>query len=184
VAIWNSDDDDLAAKRQAQVNEHAFMAKLAVCGVSMLETEIDRAGFVFRSTCEFAPWELVHFPKIEEWYDEEDDEEWPEFRDRELELHNIKILNTKVPLAALWLQLTGQRLYEMRGELGGEHGWQDDALNVKWTGGKGVERALRVLETEVPVDDWGDCVGEVDAAIGARLRRTHEEDRRWRSSMR
>jgi len=129
------------------VNQHAFLAKLSTRGVPEFD-QIGRAGFTLRSTCEFAPWEKVHFPDIEEWYDEEDEEDWPATRDRELELVNIKILNAKIPAAAQWIQITGQRLYEMEGKLEGEHDWQDEALNSKWKGGKGWSKERFVFWRE------------------------------------
>jgi hypothetical protein len=136
VTDWSSNEEDRNAKRQAQVNQHTFLAKLSSRGVPKYD-QIGRAGFTLRSTCEFAPWEKVHFPKIEEQYDEEEEEDWPETRDQDLELHRIRILDAKVPAAAQWIKLTGQRLYEMDGELEGEYEWQNEALNSKWTGGKG-----------------------------------------------
>ena len=36
--------------------------------------------------------------------------------------------------------MTGQRLYEMEGDLSGEYDWQDEELNSKWTGGKGYSK--------------------------------------------
>ncbi|KAF2638024.1 hypothetical protein P280DRAFT_405719 [Massarina eburnea CBS 473.64] len=136
---WPSDEEDREAKRQAQTNQHAFLAKLSTRGVPEYD-QIGRAGFTFRSTCEFAPWEIVHFPDIEERYDEEDDEDWPETRDRELELYSIKILNAKVPAAAQWIRWVGQRVYEMEGEIEGEFEWQNEALNSKWNGEKGCSK--------------------------------------------
>ncbi|KAF2833554.1 hypothetical protein CC86DRAFT_365421 [Ophiobolus disseminans] len=133
---WPSDEEDRDALRQAQTNQHSFLAKLST-HKQVESDQIGRAGFTLRSTCEFAEWEKLHFPDIEEWYDPEDEEDWPATRDRELELVSIKILNAKIPAAAQWIQITGQRLFEMEGELEGEYDWQEEALNVKWKGGKG-----------------------------------------------
>jgi hypothetical protein len=136
VTDYPSAEKNHAAKRQAQTNQHAFWAKLSAKGVPELD-EIRKAGFTFRSTCEFAPWEKVHFPEIEEWYFPEHEDEWPGIRDRELERTSIRILNAKIPAAAQWIKHVGQRLYEMEGELAGEGDWQNDRFNVKWTGSKG-----------------------------------------------
>lgn len=136
MAIWPPDEEDRDAKFQAQMNQHAFLAKLSLIGVPELD-QIGRAGFPMRSTCEFAPWEKVNFPDIEEWYGFVDEEEWPAFRDRELEIMKINILNHKIRIAAQWIWLTGRRMYEMEGKLEGEYDWQIDALNCKWTGSKG-----------------------------------------------
>lgn len=136
---WPSNEEKRDVKRQGQVNRHAFLAKLATYGLPKGDDQVRaHAGFTFRSTCEFAPWEKVHFPEIEEWYEEGDDEdEWREHRDRELELVSIRILNAKVPAAAQWIKYTCERVYEMKGELFGEYDWQEDSLNVKWKGEKG-----------------------------------------------
>ena len=142
VTDWPSNKKDRDAKRQAQANQHAFLAKLSTYEVPEYD-QIDRAGFTLRSTCEFAPWEKVHFPKIEELYDEDNEdneEDWPKIRDEELELHSIRILNAKVPAAAQWVMSTGQRLYEMEGDISGEYDWQNEALNSKWTCGKGYSK--------------------------------------------
>lgn len=134
---WPSDVADRDAKRQAQINQHAFMAKLSTYNVPVLD-QISRAGFVFRSTCEFAPWEKDHHPEIEEWYEDGDDEEWwRKKRDLELERVDRKILNAKVPVAAQWMQYVGERLYEMEGKLNSEYDWQNEAFNCKWAGDKG-----------------------------------------------
>jgi hypothetical protein len=88
VTDWPSTDKDRDAKRQAQIDQHAFWAKLSTYGVLELD-EISRAAFTFRSTCEFAPWEKVHYPEIEEWYDPKDEDVWPAIRNREVELTSI-----------------------------------------------------------------------------------------------
>ena len=142
VTDWPSREPDRDAKRQAQINQHAFLAKLSAQEIPEYD-QIGRAGYTLRSTCELAPWEKVHFPMIEELYDEDDsdnEEDWPKIRDEKLELHSIRTLNAKVPAAAQWIKMTGQRLYEMEGDLSGEYDWQDEELNSKWTGGKGYSK--------------------------------------------
>jgi hypothetical protein len=136
VAYWPSDTEDRDAKRQAQMNQHAFLAKVSTYEIPELD-QIGRAGFVMRSTCEFAPWEIVHFPDIEEDYDLVDEADWPAVRDRELERVSIRILNDKIPYAAQWIRLVGKRMYKMEGRLDNEHDWHNDKLNCKWTAGKG-----------------------------------------------
>jgi hypothetical protein len=147
VTDWPSTDKDRDAKRQAQINQHAFWAKLSTYEVPELD-EISRAGFTFRSTCEFAPWEKVHFPEIEEYYDPEDEEEWPAIRDRELELTCIQILNAKIPAAAQWTKHVGQRVYEMEGGAERKYDWQKEAFNVKWTGPKSFSKERFVFWRE------------------------------------
>jgi hypothetical protein len=141
VTYFASDAPDRDLQHQAQTNQHAFLAKLSTYDIPELN-QIGRAGFTLRSTCEFAPWELVHFPRIEELYDSDDDDnaDWPKRRDLELERVSIKILNVKVPAAAQWIRHVGQRLYEMQGNLEGEYEWQNEALNSKWTGAKGYSK--------------------------------------------
>jgi hypothetical protein len=81
TTYYASDEPERDLKHQAQTNQHAFCAKLST--YHNVHAELDqilRAGFPFRSTCEFAPWERTHFPEIEEWYDPEDDPaefDWP-----------------------------------------------------------------------------------------------------------
>jgi hypothetical protein len=147
VAYWPSDTFDRDAKRQAQMNQHAFLAKLSTYEVPEID-QIGRAGFVMRSTCEFAPWEKVHFPDIEEYYDFVDEKDWPATRDRELERVSIRILNDKICYAAQWIRLVGKRMYEMEGKMDNEHDWQNDALNCKWTAGKGWSRQRFVFWRE------------------------------------
>jgi hypothetical protein len=118
------------------MNQHAFLAKLSTYEVPEID-QIGRAGFVMRSTCEFAPWEKVHFSDIEEYYELVDEADWPATRDRELENVNIRILNDKIPYAAQWIRLVGDRMYRMEGKLENEHDWQNEALNCKWTAPKG-----------------------------------------------
>ncbi|PVI01373.1 hypothetical protein DM02DRAFT_641888 [Periconia macrospinosa] len=141
---FRNDELNREARRQGQVNEHAFMAKLSSRGHGQNCLPIDelvRSGFVFRSTCEFAPWEKVNFPDIDDFFDEGDDEEeWREYRDRELELHSIKILNIKVPAAYHWLKHEGDRIYRLQGPMNGEYEWQNEALQVKWTGEQGYSK--------------------------------------------
>jgi hypothetical protein len=76
VAYWPSDTKDRDAKRQAQMNQHVFLAKLSTYEVPDID-QFGRAGFVMRSTCGFAPWEKVHFPDIEEYYELIDEADWP-----------------------------------------------------------------------------------------------------------
>jgi hypothetical protein len=143
VTYYVSDEPERALKQQAQTNQHAFCAKLSTHSDIAELDQIGRAGFAFRSTCEFAPWELTHFPDIEDWYDPEDDPadfDWPARRDLELERVNIKMLNAKIPAAAKWLKHVGERLYQMQGEMAMEHEWQNEKLNVKWTGPKGYSK--------------------------------------------
>jgi hypothetical protein len=145
VAYYVSDEPDRALKQQAQTNQHAFCAKLSTYSNVPELDQIDRAGFTFRSTCEFAPWESTHFPEIEDLYDSDDgpeDFDWPARRNLELERENLKMLNAKVPAAAQWLQYVGGRLYEMQSDMAIEFDWQgeDETLNVKWTGPKGYSK--------------------------------------------
>lgn len=122
---------DQAAERQAQINQHAFMAQLSTHQIPVLD-QMDRADFVFRSSCEFAPWEKEHHPDIEEWYDIGDDKkDWERIHDRELEGVDRKLLNAKVPVAAQWLKHTGERTYRMEGKFNSEYDWQNGAFNCK-----------------------------------------------------
>jgi hypothetical protein len=50
------------------------------------------------------------------------------------------MLNAKIPAAAKWLKHVGERLYQMQGEMAMEHEWQNEKLNVKWTGPKGYSK--------------------------------------------
>ncbi|KAL5115510.1 hypothetical protein ACEQ8H_006573 [Pleosporales sp. CAS-2024a] len=143
MTYYVSDEPERNLKHQAQTNQHAFCAKLSTYKHIPVLDQIHRAGFTFRSTCEFAPWERVHFPEIEEWYDPHDDPaefDWPARRDLELERVNIKMLNAKVPAAAQWLRHVGQRIYDMQGDMDGEHDWQTKVLNPKWKGPKGYSK--------------------------------------------
>ncbi|KAH3939849.1 hypothetical protein HBI24_226770 [Parastagonospora nodorum] len=152
MTYYVSDEPERDRKHQAQVNHHAFCAKLSTHHQVHPELDqIQRAGFTFRSTCEFAPWERTHFPEIEEWYDPDDDPadfDWPARRDLELERVNIKMLNAKIPAAAQWLQHVGRRLYDMQGNMTGEHDWQTAVLNPKWTGAKGYSKERFVFWRE------------------------------------
>jgi hypothetical protein len=168
VAYFVSDEPERALKQQAQTNQHAFCAKLSTHSDVAELDQIGRAGFAFRSTCEFAPWELTHFPDIEDWYDPDDDPadfDWPARRDLELERVSIKMLNAKIPAAAQWLKYVGKRLAKREAE-----------CQVDRTEGI-FEREVCILAREVRVDDQGNGIGEGDAEVGEGVCGQDERDR-------
>lgn len=186
-----SSEPERKQRHQAQLNQHAFCAKLSTNQDIPEIDQIGRAGFVLRSTCEFAPWERVHFPEIEEYYDppedgdEENDEWWQTHRDVELERSSIKILDIKVPLAAEWLRVVGPRLYHMEGRLEGEWDWQTDILNVKWKGEKGWSKERWVFWKErfewmtkvTALEKWtqrtaGDCADMMEKIMKGDMSKT------------
>lgn len=186
-----SSEPERKQRHQAQLNQHAFCAKLSTNQDVPEIDQIGRAGFVLRSTCEFAPWERVHFPEIEEYYDppedgdEENDEWWQTHRDVELERSSIKILDIKVPLAAEWLRVVGPRLYHMEGRLEGEWDWQTDVLNVKWKGEKGWSKERWVFWKErfewmtkvTALEKWtqrtaGDCADMMGKIMKGEMSKT------------
>ena len=116
------------------------MAKLSARGHELgclTHDEIMRAGPVLYMTCEFAPWEEVHFPDIEGYYDEDDDEEdWKQWRDQQLELKSIRVLNVRIPAAYNWLKYEGARIYKLQGEMDGDK----YGLEGKWKGTKGYSK--------------------------------------------
>ena len=77
--------------------------------------------WVLRRTLEYAPWEKFHYPKIEEYIqDIDDDFLYSKARDEELEMIDIRSLNGFVPAAAVWIEYCGKEIYMSETSLGDE----------------------------------------------------------------
>ncbi|KAF7541003.1 hypothetical protein G7054_g959 [Neopestalotiopsis clavispora] len=133
---WNfqqpsSTDPDRKAKCQSWINMNAFCAKLSAYSDPRLDMLSD-ADWIIRHTLEKTPWEVYHHPDIEE--DEEfRGEEYPAFRDYELEKRDVRSLNYWVPGAAVWFKLNSNGIYELEGPMAHEHDWS----STNWNGPKG-----------------------------------------------
>lgn len=112
---------------------NAFCAKLSTHGVERLDQR-QRAAWVFRHTLEKTPWEKFHHSDIDERLEKyPDDEVVRERCDAELEVRDIRSLNSWVPAAATWIKVIGRGLYEMEGPMGDEYDW----VTTNWKGAKG-----------------------------------------------
>ena len=70
------------------------------------------AGRILRQTLEHTPWEVYHHPDIDDppFMDPED---YPAWREHQLELQDIRSLNAYLPAAAVWIKINGKGIYDM-----------------------------------------------------------------------
>ncbi|KAH8660004.1 hypothetical protein BX600DRAFT_52951 [Xylariales sp. PMI_506] len=144
---WNfaqplSTDPDRAAKCQAWVNMNNFCAKLSARGDPRVDRTCD-ADTVIRHTLEQTPWEIYHHPDIEEKEDLFEDE-YPEWRDAELEKREIRSLNYWVPGAAAWFKIHAGGIYRLEGPMA--HDRPGKTTNWKGPSGWSKERFAYWIE--------------------------------------
>jgi Protein of unknown function (DUF3632) len=122
----------LYAKRQAWLNLNLFSIKLSQLGIPEFD-DTKRGLGVLRLTLEEAPWEQYNYPEIDEREDEDDpdDEDFLEWKAKELETKDVRTLNGYAPAAAAWIKQLGKVIYEKEGPTG-EYDW----IKTKWTGDK------------------------------------------------
>ena len=122
------------AKRQAWLNMNRFCAKVSKSGIEKLD-ERRRSGWVFRTTLERTPWEEFHHPDIDERLQEyPDDEVVEEWANYQLDLRDVRNLNSWVPAAAAWIKINVDGIYALNGtEMDDERDWSPS----NWKGDKG-----------------------------------------------
>lgn len=112
---------------------NTFCAKLSTYRIPRLDQR-SRAAWVMRHTLEKTPWEVFHHADIDEREAEyPDDEVVREWCDYELEVRDVRVLNTWVPAAAAWIKIDGKGIYEMEGPMIGESEWNP----TNWKGPEG-----------------------------------------------
>jgi len=131
-----------------------------------------------RHTLEKTPWE--HLPPSLQSPPVPDDPEDP-LSDKELEyereMHDVKKLNTWVPVAAVWIQINAQGLYEMEGPMPDERDW----ISTNWKGERGWSKE-RYAYWRARFEAIGD-IGELEettrelAKEAARIMRDVEMER-------
>ncbi|KAF2677740.1 hypothetical protein K458DRAFT_491678 [Lentithecium fluviatile CBS 122367] len=121
---------DFARKRQAIVNHHAFVAKLAALDIA---DQIHRGDDLMCTILESAPWERYHRDFVEDAY-ESDNSGYSAWRDEYLEQFSVRTLNGIIPAVVEWIKYAGTDMYNMKGELMGE---RPVYRNPKWDGPKG-----------------------------------------------
>ncbi|KAH8646296.1 hypothetical protein BX600DRAFT_477460 [Xylariales sp. PMI_506] len=134
----SSTDSERERLSQMFLNNHNFAAKLSTFGNEKLFLGTD-ASWVITHTLELAPWKFYNFPDIED-KEELFEEDYPEWRDEELDKRGLKSLNYFVPGAAAWFKTNARGIYEREGSMGNETQWEEEKWqwrNSIWTGAKG-----------------------------------------------
>jgi hypothetical protein len=132
-------DPERRAARQAWLNVNAFEAKLSTKEIELLDNR-KIAGRVLRNALEYTPWELHHYPHIDDppFMDPDD---YPAWREHELELISIRSLDACVPAAAVWIKINGKGIYDMEGKMGDEYEPSRDPEPRSWNGPLGWSKA-------------------------------------------
>ncbi|KAI1747081.1 hypothetical protein F4782DRAFT_552581 [Xylaria castorea] len=127
----SSTDPDREVKCQAWVNMNVFCARLSTYDLPKVDITV-HADWIMRNTLEKTPWEAYHHPDIDE-LESFKGEDFPAWREYELEKRGIKSLDYWVPGAAAWFKINAQGIFELQGPMRHEHNW--NATN--WKGPKG-----------------------------------------------
>ncbi|KAI9931377.1 hypothetical protein ASPWEDRAFT_169780 [Aspergillus wentii DTO 134E9] len=126
-------DPEPNVSRQGWVNVNAFTAKLHNRGLPTSGRQLVRGGQILRRALERAQWEVYHHPDIDEDledFEDDEEEEYCQRRDRFMEEMDIRTLNANAPAAAQWIKYCGKEIYNMEGSLGREV----TIITTKWTG--------------------------------------------------